>query len=30
VKQQTLTLNFDGNGVLTNIDNKQNLAKNSD
>ncbi|KYN66264.1 outer membrane protein assembly factor BamE [Pantoea agglomerans] len=30
VKQQTLTLNFDGNGVLTNIDNKQNLTRNSD
>lgn len=26
VKQQTLTLTFDGNGVLTNIDNKPNLT----
>ena len=30
VKQQTLTLTFDGNGVLTNIDNKQNLSQNND
>ena len=30
VQQQTLTLNFDGNGVLTNIDNKPNLAQKSD
>ncbi|MBA2817246.1 outer membrane protein assembly factor BamE [Candidatus Pantoea persica] len=26
VKQQTLTLTFDSNGVLTNIDNKPNLT----
>lgn len=25
ISQQTLTLTFDGNGVLTNIDNKPNL-----
>ncbi len=30
VKQQTLTLTFDGNGILTNIDNKPNLATSKD
>ena len=30
VKQQTLTLTFDSNGILTNIDNKPNLTTSKD
>jgi len=30
VKKQTLTLTFDSNGILTNIDNKPNLTTSKD